>query len=500
MRCPAHFECSIDVHVGMGLREWFAEMNISSWIIFQDECSENVNMKLASVFSLYIAFLGVSRPPMTVGNMPSLSRKYRPLDLSFVPNENRIKFETNILSFKLEHENKKKITLDVFPILHIGSQSYFDALETRASTYDIVLFELITSTKNTVFQNNKRHRRSLVIDVYSPKAESIAHQFNFMTQLCMKLRKPNWYIADLDAETINNLESERKDIVYRKYLRNKLEGRGGSSKNTLFPENVDTFFIVLLRSVLWFTPCPELGLLLIDWSRVEPSAGGLPQVLYPILENLLTFNILEAKKIAFAQSILSGVSDSGDLGGEAMSDVDIRVKARNEAVYSSLCGFIDEYTSDSESNSNDLMKEKSLQVGKIDSSYGGGSRDDKTLNIAVLYGAYHILDLRQRIRMLGFAEVDDNTRDSCDEKIHTMTVWDMTYPNVFYKDSHNSSVPDASSIKSKVISSSNVTPQIVLSIVSILLYLVVGALDWWSVTNFLVRFSFFQLLLLLSMI
>ena len=121
--------------------------------------------------------------------------------------------------------SKKPIDLDLYPILHIGSQYYFDTLETYAEAYDIVLFELITSSKNTVLHRNQKHRRALAIDVRSMKAESIASQFNFTTQLDMQLRRPNWYIADLDAETVYELESQRKNIVLQKYVLSKLQGR-----------------------------------------------------------------------------------------------------------------------------------------------------------------------------------------------------------------------------------------------------------------------------------
>ena len=223
-------------------------------------------------------------------------------------------------------------------------------------------------------------------------------------------------------------------------------------------------------------PLSELSLLLIDWSRVEPSAGGVPQVLYPILENLLAFNILEAKKIAFAQSILSGVSDSGDLGGEAMSDVAIRVKARNEAACSSLRGFIDEYN-DEDSNT---AKYKS----KYDNNNNNNNNDsiaekDTPLKIAVLYGSYHILDLRNRIKMLGFSEIDDARNNNYD-RLNSMTVWEMSYPNIFNKS--NGDLCNGVKLGGKINKGSAPVnySQIFVSIVTVVLYLIVGALDWWS--------------------
>ena len=219
----------------------------------------------------------------------------------------------------------------------------------------------------------------------------------------------------------------------------------------------------------------------------------MPQVLYPIIENLLTFNVLEAKKIAYAQSILSGIADSGDLGGEAMSDVDIRVRARNEAVYSSLGRFIDEYYDSDQSGYYNYGIEKSHGGDKIDhdNEDGNSSDEGKVLNIAVLYGAYHILDLQQRIRRLGFTEVNNGIVGSSGKKIDSMTVWDMTYPNLFNKDGEISTSKNISSSENKVLKMTvRFSRKFVISIASVFIYLAVGALDWWSITNFLVCIHF----------
>ena len=238
------------------------------------------------------------------------SLRYRPLQLKFQDAGGSVRFETRALSFE-GIDSARDVRLDLFPILHIGSSHYFQELEKKVSRYDVVLFELITSSDNTVLENGLSHRRMLRKEVRSPKAEAIAEQFGFSTQLDMNLYRPGWYVADLDAETVYKLETERKDIILQKYIRSKIKGRGNSPKNTLFPESLDSPFIAILRAILWTTPCPELGLLTIDWSRVQPSAGGVPRVVFLILENLLMLRLLEAKKIAFAQQILSGIADDG---------------------------------------------------------------------------------------------------------------------------------------------------------------------------------------------
>jgi len=43
------------------------------------------------------------------------------------------------------------------------------------------------------------------------------------------------------------------------------------------------------------------------------QAGGLSQVIIPLLRLVLSGEFVEAKKLAFAQELLSGVPDSGEL-------------------------------------------------------------------------------------------------------------------------------------------------------------------------------------------
>jgi hypothetical protein len=370
----------------------------------------------------------------------SASSRLRPIDISFSSIAPQLSFQSNSLNFKCTSE--QNVTIALYPILHIAEESYFHSLKREMQDCDVVLFELITSVDNTILQNNATYRRRLKSEVRSPKAEAIASQMGFTTQLDMSLTEENWFIADLSSEDVASLEGSRKSIVLEKYRRSQVLGRGTEN---ILPDTIDSIFVALLRRIVWLTPSPEVSLLLIDWSRVNPQAGGVPRVLLPILENIITLNFLEAKKIAFAQQILSGISDSGDFGGEAKSDTDVRVLARNEACCQSIKGFVDE-------NRNKNKTPSSLKIG-------------------ILFGAYHISDLCKRINLLGFSE-------NFDSPPRTMTMWSMTYPDIFRGPDQTNFSPSLKPFRQSLV-----------VVGAFIAYLSICTLDWWSVINFLVEFG-----------
>jgi hypothetical protein len=103
-------------------------------------------------------------------------------------------------------------------------------------------------------------------------------------------------------------------------------------------------------------------------------------MLYPILECIITGNIFQAKKIAFARHIMSGLSDSGKYGGEAKSDIVVRVEERNKACCDSISAFVLEHKKDQVSNA--------------------------PFKIAVMYGVYHVEDLCRRLALAGFDSIE----------------------------------------------------------------------------------------------
>jgi hypothetical protein len=292
----------------------------------------------------------------------------------------------------------------------------------------------------------------------------------------MDLMRPGWYIADLDAETVANLESQ--STVQRKEdsVRSVVYGRG-----RLFPF-LKSFYISdkpllnALRLLAWLVPCPELSGLLIDWARSEPSASFSP-LLGPMLDHLVdalsppasvmennyttTYTCRDSleqlrsnmrqrrrslqlvRKLAFAQHILSGAADSGAWGGEARSDIAVRVYARNAECCRILDAFVEEVA-----RGHDMK----------------GNNSPNAVDIAIIYGVYHMADLTRRLREHGFSPARDKDAD-------TLTAWNIPL-------SQTSALSGGPSQRTYV-------PAAAFAF----LYLAVNAIDWWVLFQLLAQLA-----------
>ena len=335
--------------------------------------------------------------------------------------------------YSAEKALRNKIFIDLVSMLHVGDESYYKIIEENMRNYDVVLYELITSNSNTVVDNEMPYRRRLVTDIYSYKAENLAKEYNLDTQLSINFRQNNYYIADLDSETVNSLQSPRKNLILNDFRGFRMGGRSYSQPflKSFFID--DSSFITFLRLFSWLLPCPELSFLVLDWARTSfpDRAGGIPfaSVLIPISQNLLARNFNEVKRIGFAQQLMTGLADSGSYGGEAMSDVDVLVGERNNECIRVLKSFIE-----------DAIK--------------SNATSNKDYRIAILYGAYHIKDLQLQLANMGCKATEPVNRE--------LTVWNMTYPT--------SNIPnDMAKIAIEVV------PMGLFAAV----YLTLGAVDWW---------------------
>ncbi len=153
-----------------------------------------------------------------------------------------------------------------------------------------------------------------------------------------------------------------------------------------------------MRLMSWLTPCPELGLLILDWSRFA-KAGGLPVVVGPIVGSLLRGDVQGARKLAFTQQMLSGLPDSGAWGGEARSDTTVRIETRNRKCVETLQSFLDE-----------------IPQGV---PHRSGSPVTQPKRIAVLYGAYHIASLSKCLYEMGCLKAGREER---------LVAWSMNAP------------------------------------------------------------------------
>lgn len=168
----------------------------------------------------------------------------RPLDISFTDNK-YIKLQTSITRFSKVATSPQnlpiEINVDLYSMLHVADLKYYKEIENRMREYDLILLELITSVNNSklLLSNSddvldSPYKRILVGEIISPQAETLAKQLGLATQLS-NLYLPNrlrrgWYIADLDAETIYELENKNRDKTASKYYLSRLFGRSFSEQ------------------------------------------------------------------------------------------------------------------------------------------------------------------------------------------------------------------------------------------------------------------------------
>ena len=88
--------------------------------------------------------------------MSSYNRRLRPIEILYTKPRNLI-LQTHQMNFK--HREFSNIQLVMFPILHIGEISFFEHLQDRLADFDVVLYELITSRKNSRLERGLAHRR-----------------------------------------------------------------------------------------------------------------------------------------------------------------------------------------------------------------------------------------------------------------------------------------------------------------------------------------------------
>ncbi|CAN0040496.1 unnamed protein product, partial [Hapterophycus canaliculatus] len=184
--------------------------------------------------------------------------------------------------------------------------------------------------------------------------------------------RPRWVLADLTRDKIRSLQRVKgeKEIgqqgwqgFMEEVTRALVVGRQAGDKilPKFFPPLGSSLNrpALVLRALLWLAPCPEAEIFLYDWSRAYPRAGGLSVLASSIAESVLKGDFFTAKKLGFAQQIVSGQAGGGNWG---QSD-EIVVKARNSVV-------VDE-------------TERALEDG--------------CRKIMILYGGLHMQDLKSQL-------------------------------------------------------------------------------------------------------
>ena len=177
----------------------------------------------------------------------------KPLNIKIT--QDSISLKTSVYNYEYldKSSGKQLVTLSLYSILHVADSKYYRELERQLVDTDIVLYELITARANTKtaaidlgLQSSSASQlpvllKRLITPITSPAAEALASRFNLDTQLSLPLmddasksnHRNNWFIADLDSETLRALEAPRRGLMDRDYINSQIAGARGRGSPVL---------------------------------------------------------------------------------------------------------------------------------------------------------------------------------------------------------------------------------------------------------------------------
>jgi len=221
-----------------------------------------------------------------------------------------------------QQQQQQEVTL--IGTVHIGEPEYYDSVVSSCKDDELVLVELITSRDNLWTDSTTGLNRLLVGLQPTVELEQMAQTHGLYPQLsCVDFRDyGHWYICDIDRETLVTLQRSSGEValddpVQQSGLLRHLTDLsqvffgGFTSQGKLLPRfNIGSgggwdLWYQLLRLGLWITPCPEAELLLLDWARQYPPAGGLSTVLRSMVAALGQADWVTLRRLAFAQMLTS---------------------------------------------------------------------------------------------------------------------------------------------------------------------------------------------------
>ena len=260
--------------------------------------------------------------------------------------------------------------------VHVGDASYYQGLQDECeSSYDCVLFELITAEENlkpgpwptptdppgdhpSFAASASSSSPSNVGDApFLPQlaadltpteeARNLAGVHGLLAQLdAVDFRRPAWYVADVPKAELVRMQEEagERPLADAPAASSSVPAcaprrrrRPGS-----LPPALEALLVTargragggparqMIRAMCWLVPCPEAHLLLLDWVW----GGGRPApVLGAMLDSLAGGKLEAVRRLAFAQMIVSAQA-KGAVGGGA--DVPVLVSKRNDVAVECL--------------------------------------------------------------------------------------------------------------------------------------------------------------------
>jgi hypothetical protein len=330
----------------------------------------------------------------------------------------RQSFELQTAVVRFERSNRKgaKERVDLHAQVHYGNDEYFDYYNSHEfnKIYDNVLYELLVDEsllkKYSPGSCLLRHLSPTASGqsplMASPSDQQMAKTYGLACQVDhVNYAQENWIHADLTRQELleqtRTSTSSAVDQPLWALASSAPSWPGVEAVMALFrPTTPSTslstsisrrlfsnlflpghMLLNTFRALFWVTlPCPELSVVLLDWSSLLPRpTGGVSQVTLPVLGSLLSGNILEARQLVFGQVLVNGQRSS--------SNEALLIQRRNERAMQVL--------------------EEILQ-------------NERNKNVSLLYGGMHCGDLQDKLRAVGFVPA----------RIDWRTAWSVTVPQL----------------------------------------------------------------------
>jgi len=402
-------------------------------------------------------------------------------------NRRIFELQTAVITLSKVLSNGETDTIDLHSQLHFGDEPYFDWYNNEAfrSKYDNIFYELIVSKDMLQTKaNGSNYLPSYPQESGKNKNpvgptssdEQIAKSYGLCCQLnVIDYTRCNWVHCDTTREEYNSIISnENENVKANKYdpiwalasttaaplqeytsalfrpLTPSTAGSNGIS--SISPRRLfSNLFLdgdslaTLFRLLLWsFSPSPEVSILLLDWSTVQDPkpTGMISQIFVPVMEALLTGNIVEARRLVFAQLLVSGQTSGG-------RDANL-VRNRNSVAMQKMMNCIK--SGEGVSNSGDATKHRN----------------------ALLYGAMHCQDLQSRFQKMGYSVSNVEWRAAWSVSLPTLLGTGKELPKRVANKSEQR-VGGNSWGNFALIGDPN---DIAIGLVLVPLYLIIGGLDW----------------------
>lgn len=377
-----------------------------------------------------------------------------------------LELQTAVVSMVKTLPNGKNSSIDLHSMIHFGDEEYYSYFNNQDEfKYDNVFYELIVPQK--LLHTNPDGSQSLKSVVGPPRNDkNTANSYGLKCQLdVISYTKHNWIHCDTTREEFIETTSTSSNEIssgdlsiwslastaaapFTQYTSALL---GPSTPSTVGSELLSVpslrlfsnLFLeggslaTLFRLLLWiFSPAPEVSILLLDWSSIvepKPSGIGFSNVFIPVIESLITGNLSEARKLVFAQLLVSGQTAGG-------RDVNL-VRKRNFITMTKLGKYI----------------------------------EGREGSFAILYGALHCQELQRELQKLGYSISEKNWR----------TAWTVSVPTLGSVSSgeFQSSQRGYGGKIWGAFAMQNSPDEIAIGLVAVPLYLMIGGYDWLGTLN-----------------